>query len=163
MPLSHEGNTWNTGQKWGTKFRASCRFLTASLFLERPGNFSDHKTKFKSKPVRIVAQLLAHKPVSFASFTNSFIVLFSKLLKLWSWNSFQRPKSYRDFREKALGRRQIGNTWNRGDTERHLNLTWIPRVCKSVYISLLRYFSLLPFISVKQYRVNIAIGSFLRT
>ena len=142
-------------------------FDSRGLFLERPGNFSHHKANFRSKPVRIVAQLLAHKPVSFASFTNSFIVLFSKLLKLWSWNSFPRPKSYRDwhrdFREKALGRRQIGNTWNRGDTERHLNLTWIPRVCKSVYISLLRYFSLLPFISVKKYRVNIAIGSFLRT
>ena len=161
MPLSHVGNTWNTGQKWGTKFRASCRFLTVeACFSKGPETFRTIRQILNQNRS---AQLLAHKPVSFASFTNSFIVLFSKLLKLWSWNSFQRPKSYRDFREKALGRLQIGNTWNRGDTERHLNLTWIPRVCQSVYISLLRYFSLLPFISVKKYRVNIAIGSFLRT
>jgi len=56
-------------------------------FLERPGN-------------------LAHKPVNFASLTDSFISSFSKLLKLWpwmqtrqSWFSFPGPKSYRDFRE----------------------------------------------------------------
>ena len=33
----------------------------------------------------MVAQFLAHKPVNSASLTDSFIVSFSKLLKLWSW------------------------------------------------------------------------------
>ena len=54
----------------------------------------------------MVAQFLAHKPFSFISVADSFIVLFSKLLKLWSemktqqiQNSFPGPKSYRDFRE----------------------------------------------------------------
>ena len=57
-------------------------------------------------PNLLVKPFLAHKQVSFASLTGSFIVLFSKLLKLWSWmqtqqtqNSFPGQKSYRDFRE----------------------------------------------------------------
>ena len=60
------------------------------------------------------AQFLAHKPVNFASLTDSFIVSFSKLLKLWSWmktrqtlNSFSGPKSYRDFQETGL----LGISW----------------------------------------------------
>ena len=51
----------------------------------------------------MAAQFLTH---FFASFTDSFILLFSKLLKLWSsmltrqtQSGFPDPKSYRDFRE----------------------------------------------------------------
>jgi len=51
----------------------------------------------------IVAQFLAHKPVNFASLTDSFIISFSKLSEFWSWmqtqNSFLGPKSYQDFSE----------------------------------------------------------------
>ena len=75
-------------------------------FLERPGNFPGPKANFKIQTTWIVAQFLAHKPVNFASSTDSFIVLFCKLLKLCSWmqtqqtpNSFPGPKSYRNFRE----------------------------------------------------------------
>ena len=79
----------------GSGFRGS--------FLERPGNFSGPKANFKIKTCWIVAQFLAHKPVNFASLIDSFTVLFSKWLKLWSWmqtqNSFPGPKSYRGFRE----------------------------------------------------------------
>jgi len=46
-------------------------------FLERPGNFSGQKANFKTK----IPQFLAYKPVPIASITDSFIVLFSKLLK----------------------------------------------------------------------------------
>ena len=50
-------------------------------FFEGPGNFSGPKGNFEIKTCYIAAQFLAHKPVNFASFTNSCIVLFSKLLK----------------------------------------------------------------------------------
>ena len=53
-------------------------------FLERTGNFSGPKANFLIKTFWIVAQFLAHKPLNFDSLTDSFIVLFSKLLKLWS-------------------------------------------------------------------------------
>ena len=74
-----------------------------------PITFWALKAKFEIKACWIVAQFLAHKPVNFASLTDSFIVSFSKLLKLWSWmktrqtlNSFSGPKSYRDFQEMGL-------------------------------------------------------------
>ena len=57
---------------------------TSGPFLKRPGNFSGPKANFKSKTSWIVPQFLAHEPIKIASFTDSFIVLFSKLLKLWS-------------------------------------------------------------------------------
>ena len=47
-------------------------------FLERPGNFANPKADFKIK----TAQFVAHKPGHFALLTDSFIVSFSKLLKL---------------------------------------------------------------------------------
>ena len=50
-------------------------------FLETPGNFSDPKENFKVKTCWIVAQSVAHKLVNFSLLTDSFIVLFSKLLK----------------------------------------------------------------------------------
>ena len=53
-------------------------------FLEWPGNFSGPKANFKIKTRLIVAQALAHKTLNFVSSTDVFIVLFSKLLKLWS-------------------------------------------------------------------------------
>ena len=49
--------------------------------------------KFEIKTCYIVTQFLAHKPVNFASFTNSCIVLFSKLLKLWSWTQTQQTEN----------------------------------------------------------------------
>ena len=52
-------------------------------FLERPGNFSGPKAPiFKSETCSKVAQFLAHKSVNFASLNDSFIVSFSKLMKL---------------------------------------------------------------------------------
>ena len=53
--------------------------------LERPGNFSGPKTNFKIKTCWILAEFLAHKPVSFALLTDSSIVSFLKSLKRWSW------------------------------------------------------------------------------
>ena len=47
---------------WGTIF-------------EGPGNFSGPKGNFEIKTCYIAVQFLAHKPVNFASFTNSCIVL----------------------------------------------------------------------------------------
>ena len=81
------------------------RMTTRGSFLDRPGNFSSSKTNFKIKTCWIEARFLAQKLVNFASLTYSFVVLFSNLLKLWSWmqtqtqNSFPGPKSYRDFWE----------------------------------------------------------------
>ena len=72
-------------------------------FLERPGKFSGAKANFKITTCWIVAQFLAHKPFNFVSLTDSFIVLFSKLLDFWSWMQTQKrfpgPKRFRDFRE----------------------------------------------------------------
>ena len=51
------------------------------------------KANFEIQTCWIVAQFLAYKPVNFASLTDSFIVLFSKLLKLWSWMQTQLTKN----------------------------------------------------------------------
>ena len=84
------------------------RYDAWGLFLESPGNFSDPKPKFEIKTRRVVAQVLAHKPMHFVSLTDSSIVLLSKLINLRPWmqteqpqNSFTGPKSYRDFWETA--------------------------------------------------------------
>ena len=84
-------------------------------FLERPRNFSGLKGNFEIKTCYLVAQFLVHKPVNFALFTNSCIVLFSKLWKLWSWtqtqqtqNNFPGPKSYRGaFEKQAPGQETL--------------------------------------------------------
>ena len=83
---------------------------TRGPFLERPGNFSGPKANFKIKTCWIVPQFLAHEPIKIASFTDSFIVLFSKLLKLWSWmqtqqtqNSFRAPKVIGTFEKQWQG------------------------------------------------------------
>ena len=85
-------------------------------FLERPGNFSGPKANFKMKTCWIVAQFLAHKQVNFASLIDSFIVLFSNRLKLWSWmqkqqtqNSFPGPKRCRGFRKTGPRTKKIQN------------------------------------------------------
>ena len=104
-------------------FDSKVRLLTWGPFLERPGNFSDPKGNFEIKTCYTVAQFLAHKPVSFASFTYSCIVLISKLLKLRSWtqtqqtqNNFSRPKSYRDFRETGPCTDSKQGLWLAGKT-----------------------------------------------
>ena len=70
--------------------------MNRGLFLERPRNFLGAKANFKIRICWIVAQFLAHKPVNFASLTDSFIISFSKLLEPWSWmqtrNSFLGAK-----------------------------------------------------------------------
>ena len=75
-------------------------------FLERSRNFFGPEANFEIKTCWIVAQFLAHKPANFASLTDSFILSFSKLLRLWSWmqarqakSSFLGLKSYHGFRE----------------------------------------------------------------
>ena len=93
------------GKKCGFRHIRIC--VDRGPFLERPGNFSVPKANFKIQTFWIVAQFLARKPVNFASLlTDSFIVLVSKFLKVWTWmqtrqtqNSFPGPKSYRNFRE----------------------------------------------------------------
>ena len=67
-------------------------------FSKGPETFHARRQILKSKTF-----LAAHKPVNFASLTDSFIISFSKLLEPWSWmqtwqtrNSYAGPKSYRD-------------------------------------------------------------------
>ena len=69
-------------------------------FLERACDFSGPKANVEIKICWIVARFLTHQPVNPASLTDSFIVSFSKFLKLWSWmqtrqtsNTFPGPKS----------------------------------------------------------------------
>ena len=52
-----------------------------TCFSKSPETFRD-EGKFKITTFVIVAQFLAHKPVNFASLTDSFIVSLSELLKL---------------------------------------------------------------------------------
>ena len=71
---------------------------------QKARNFSGPKVNFKIQTCWIAAQFPAHKPVNFGSLTESFILLFSKLLKRWSWSKRgnykgENPKSSRDFRE----------------------------------------------------------------
>ena len=76
------------------KYVCVCRFTLSttftvknwSLFLESLRNFSGPKDNFSIKICWILAQFLAHKPVNFASWTVSFIALFWKIMKLWSWS-----------------------------------------------------------------------------
>ena len=55
-----------------------------ACFSKGPQTFRSQRQILKSTPVELEAQFLAHKPVNYVSLTDSFIVLFSKLLKLWS-------------------------------------------------------------------------------
>ena len=81
-------------------------------FLERPGNFSCPKANFEIETCWIVAQFLSHKPANFASLTDSFIIAFSKLLKLWSWmqtckhkTGFRARRVFGSFEKRAPGAR----------------------------------------------------------
>ena len=55
-----------------------------TCFSKSPETFRGPKVNFKIKTFVIVAQFLAHKPVNFASLTDSFFVSLSELLKLES-------------------------------------------------------------------------------
>ena len=59
--------------------------MTRGPFLENPGTFSGPEPKFEIKTWRVVARVLAHKPVRFVSLTDIFIVLLSKLENHRSW------------------------------------------------------------------------------
>ena len=70
----------------------------------------------------MVVHVVAHKPVNYASLTDSFITSFSKLLKRWSWmqtrqtkNSFPAPKSYRYFKGNGPQGQYLGsrNNWEK--------------------------------------------------
>ena len=70
-------------------------------FSKGPETFQVRRQILKSKKF-----LAAHKPVNFASLTDSFIISFSKLLEPCSWmrtwqtrSSYEGPKSYREFWE----------------------------------------------------------------
>ena len=57
-------------------------------FFERPANFSGMKANFKIKTSWIVAQFLAHKPISLAfSTTDSFIVSFPNFVRKYNANA----------------------------------------------------------------------------
>ena len=143
-------------------------FDCRGLFLERPGNFSDHKANFKSKPIRIVAQFLAQKPVSFASFINSFIVSFSKLLKLWSWmkntKQLSAPEKLPGLSRKGPGeatdRYYMEPRQHRKTPESHVNTSGMP-ICLYFTFTVLQSTSFYQCKAILN-RVNIAIGSFLR-
>ena len=70
----------------------SKRFGPGARFSKDPETFRGPKANFKIKTCWIEVQFLAHKAVSFASLTDSFIVSLSKLLKLWSWMKTQQHK-----------------------------------------------------------------------
>ena len=57
-------------------------FHNWGLFLKGSSKFSGQKANIEIKACGIVLQFLAHKPVNFALLVDSFIVSFSKFLKL---------------------------------------------------------------------------------
>ena len=89
-------------------FRRLRWFGSEARFSKGRKIFSGLKANLKIKTCWIVSQFIAHKPISFALLTDSFIMSFSKLLEPWSWmqnttntNSFSAgPKSYWDLRNK---------------------------------------------------------------
>ena len=85
-----------------------CASLTWGAFLERPDIFSGSKTNFEIKTCWIVPQFPAQKPVNFASLSDSFIVPFSKLLKLWSWMQTRQTKNSFPGPEKLPGLSRYG-------------------------------------------------------
>ena len=66
---------------------------TRGPFLESPGSFSGPKLKFEIKIRRLVALVLAGKPVHFASLTDSYIVLVSKTINRRSWMQTDQTKT----------------------------------------------------------------------
>ena len=79
-------------------------------FLERPGKFSGPKANFKITTCWIVAQLLAHKQVNFASLNDGFLVLLLKIIEPLILNAtttslkhLSRPEKFRGLsRNRAL-------------------------------------------------------------
>ena len=55
--------------------------------LERPRNFSGPEANFKITTCLMVAQFPAHKPVSFASLNDSFLVSFLKIIETFILNA----------------------------------------------------------------------------
>ena len=70
----------------------SKRLGPGARFSKDPETFRGSKANFKINTCWIAVQFLAHKTVNFASLSDSFIVSFSKLLKLWSWMKTQQHK-----------------------------------------------------------------------
>ena len=103
---------------WDAQKRCRLNSLRG-LLLERPGNF----TRVKSKTCWIVAQFLAHKSISFASLTDSFIVSFSKLLKFWS--RMQQGKH-----KIALRARKVTRLWRNWQAFKGLYFVGIDGPCK---------------------------------
>ena len=106
-------------------------------FLERPGNFSGPKANFKIKTCWIIAQFLAHKPVNLVSLIDSFIVLFSNRLKLWSWIHKKTNTKQLSGPEKLLGfsRNRPQNKKNpklKEDQSRRLFTSWFALLAVAV-------------------------------
>ena len=59
-------------------------------FLERSSNFSAPKANFENKTSWMVAKFLAHKQVNFGLLTDTFLLSFLKLLKVWPWMQTQQ-------------------------------------------------------------------------
>ena len=72
-------------------------------FLERPGKFSGPKANFKITTCWIVAQLLAHKQVNFASLNDGFLVLFLKIIEPLILNATTRSLKHLSGPEKFRG------------------------------------------------------------
>ena len=77
--------TWTSQQLVGLWLEIRLLQTVAKLvewgpFLERPRNFLDSKLKVKIKTCWTVAQFLAHKPVNFASLTDSFFCFIFKII-----------------------------------------------------------------------------------
>ena len=59
-------------------------------FLERSSNLSAPKANFEIKTSWMVAKFLANKQVNFGLLTDTFLLSFLKLLKVWPWMQTQQ-------------------------------------------------------------------------
>lgn len=89
----------------GTEKRQETFLEPGAGFSKGPVALRGPKANSKINTCWIVAQFLAHKPVSVALLTDSFLVSFPKLLILnanaANLKSFSGPKCYRDFWESG--------------------------------------------------------------
>ena len=74
----------------------------------KTGNFSGPKANFKITTCWKVAQFLSHKPVTFASLTDSFIVLFLKIIETLILNANTTSTKHLSGPEKFPGLRETG-------------------------------------------------------